>query len=74
LRAVFEIKIPQVTTNPSISLFKNFQKQWCEKHTNKLERAIGEICVFIIKLYVKAWFTCPLPAKAPNQDLQFIKI
>ncbi|KAL4148952.1 hypothetical protein QTP88_003082 [Uroleucon formosanum] len=37
------------------------------------KKAIGEICVFIIKFYVKAWFTCPLPNKAPNQDLQFIK-
>jgi len=34
--------------------------------------AIGEICDFIIIFYVKAWFTCPLPEKAPNQDLQFI--
>ena len=37
------------------------------------KKAIGEICVFIIKFYVKAWFTCPLPNKSPNQDLQFIK-
>ncbi|KAL4126010.1 hypothetical protein QTP88_010242 [Uroleucon formosanum] len=37
------------------------------------KKAIGEICVFIIKFYVKAWFTCPLPNKSPNQNLQFIK-
>jgi len=29
--------------------------------------------VFIIIFYVKAWLDCLLPAKAPNQDLQFIK-
>jgi len=28
LRRVFETKIPQVTTSPSIPLFKNFQKKW----------------------------------------------
>jgi hypothetical protein len=32
-----------------------------------------EIYVFIFVCYVKAWFTYPLSAKAPNQDLQFIK-
>lgn len=30
LRSVFETKIPQVTTSPSIPLFKNFQKKWID--------------------------------------------
>jgi len=37
------------------------------------KKAIGEVCIFIVTFYVKAWFTCTLPIKAPNLDLQFIK-
>ena len=165
LRSVFETKIPQVTTSPSIPLFKNFQKKWididssnfisgledqycsnaieniredilnfvrtqletknsrddyneflelvlifigenfekkikihppgamhqarwmaraiyCLKififrhqyHISATEKkAIREVCIFIATFYVKAWFTCTLPIKAPNLDLQFIK-
>lgn len=165
LISVFETKIPQVTTSPSIPLFKNFQKKWididssnficgledqycssaieniredilnfvrsqleiknsrddyneflelvlifiggnfekkikihppgamhqarwmaqaiyCLKififrhqyHISATEKkAIGEVCIFIVTFYVKAWFTCTLPIKAPNLDLQFIK-
>lgn len=34
---------------------------------------IKKICIFIVKLYVQAWFTAPNTIKAPNHDLQFIK-
>lgn len=165
LRSVFETKIPQVTTSPSIPLFKNFQKKWIDIDSSNFisgledqycssaieniredilnfvrsqleiknsrddykeflelvlifigghfekkikihppgamhqarwmaraiyclkififrhqyhvsaneKKAIGEVCIFIVKFYVKAWFTCTLPIKAPNLDLQFIK-
>ncbi|KYM96054.1 hypothetical protein ALC62_13305 [Cyphomyrmex costatus] len=34
---------------------------------------LREICIFIIKLYVKAWFTSTLAISAPNRDLGFLK-
>lgn len=35
--------------------------------------ALEDVCVFIIKFYIKAWFECPTAYKAPNLDLNFIK-
>lgn len=35
--------------------------------------AIRETCIFIIKLYVEAWFTTPIAAAAPYHDLEFLK-
>ncbi|XP_050532291.1 uncharacterized protein LOC126900540 [Daktulosphaira vitifoliae] len=35
--------------------------------------AIRNICIFIIRFYLKAWFNCTEPSKAPNNDLNFIK-
>ena len=35
--------------------------------------SLRDICIFIIRFYVQAWFGCPLPHKAPCQDLDFIK-
>lgn len=33
---------------------------------------IRDICSFIVRLYVKAWFSAPLAAAAPNFDLNFL--
>uniref|UniRef100_A0A8D9F7E9 Uncharacterized protein n=1 Tax=Cacopsylla melanoneura TaxID=428564 RepID=A0A8D9F7E9_9HEMI len=30
---------------------------------------LGDICVFLIRIYVKAWFNAPNASMAPNQDL-----
>lgn len=35
--------------------------------------AIRDTCIFIVMLYIEAWFTVPLAAAAPNHDLQFLK-
>lgn len=35
--------------------------------------AIRDACLFIVKIYVKVWIEAPIAAKAPNQDLLFIK-
>jgi len=37
------------------------------------KNSLRDICIFIIRFYVQAWFECPLPYKAPCQDLNFIK-
>lgn len=34
---------------------------------------IREICIFIVMLYVEAWFTAPKAVAAPNHDLEFLK-
>lgn len=34
---------------------------------------IRDICVFIVRLYVKVWFGCSEAVKAPNQDFNFLK-
>lgn len=36
------------------------------------EIAISDICIFIIRFYLKAWFVCSLATRAPNNDLDFI--
>lgn len=41
--------------------------------TNLEEKTITDICLFLINIYVKAWFNAPKPTLAPNQDLQFLK-
>lgn len=48
-----------------------FRKQL--KLKSKVEKSLSEICIFIVLIYVRAWFTCPLAPAAPNHDLQFIK-
>ncbi|KAE9527867.1 hypothetical protein AGLY_012691 [Aphis glycines] len=81
LRSVFEIKIPEVTSSPAIPLFKIFQKQWHKLDINKYNIGIEDQACDValenvkedILNFVKTWFTCPLPNKSPNQDLQFIK-
>lgn len=41
--------------------------------SNKQKSALREMCIFLIKLYIKPWFECTNAIKAPLQDLNFIK-
>ncbi|KAL4092416.1 hypothetical protein QTP88_026917 [Uroleucon formosanum] len=41
--------------------------------TVKEETTLRNICIFIIRLYIKSWFDAPSAIKAPFQDLTFIK-
>jgi len=41
--------------------------------TKKEYNSISSICIFIINLYVKAWFNAPIAAFSPYQDLEFLK-
>lgn len=41
--------------------------------TDLEKKGITDICLFIINIYVKAWFNAPKPTLAPNQDLQLLK-
>lgn len=40
---------------------------------SEVEEKLRDVCIFIVKLYLKAWFTAPLAHKAPNCDLEFAK-
>ena len=40
--------------------------------TKKEEKALCEIFIFLIKIYADAWFTSPLPIKAPFCDFNFL--
>ncbi|XP_050521710.1 uncharacterized protein LOC126894618 [Daktulosphaira vitifoliae] len=48
-----------------------FRKQF--NLTQKEGMSISSICIFIIRLYVRAWFNAPLASNAPYQDLNFLK-
>lgn len=37
------------------------------------EKGMREMCVFLVKYYVKYWFKCPIAPEAPNNDLEFLK-
>ena len=41
--------------------------------TAKELAGLRQFNVFIIQLYLKAWYTCQIPATAPRHDLQLIK-
>lgn len=41
--------------------------------TQREEMSITSICIIIVRLYVKAWFSVPLASNAPYQDLNFLK-
>jgi hypothetical protein len=43
------------------------------KLTAKEEAGLSDICVFVIRLYIRAWFMAPNAAAAPSSDLQFLK-
>jgi len=40
-----------------------FRNQFDLQHRE--EKSIADICVFIVKLYVKVWFKAPLTSSAP---------
>ena len=37
------------------------------------EKNLFDVCLFIVFIYLKVWFTAPLAIKAPTNDLQLIK-
>lgn len=41
--------------------------------TPQERRGLSSMCLFIVLIYVKAWFVAPYAAQAPNHDLQFLK-
>ncbi|KAG0712093.1 hypothetical protein GWK47_002150 [Chionoecetes opilio] len=48
-----------------------FRRQF--RLTVREESGLRDICVFAVKLYLKAWFTAPLAAAAPKSDLELMK-
>lgn len=36
-------------------------------------KSLAEICIFIVIIYIGAWFSAPLSAAASNNDLDFLK-
>ena len=43
------------------------------KLTAKEERGLCDLCVFVVRIYLKAWITAPLASSAPNSDLMLLK-
>jgi hypothetical protein len=43
------------------------------KINSKEEQALKEICCFIVKCYVQAWFSSPNAIEAPLNDIIFLK-
>lgn len=41
--------------------------------SNVEKKGFRDVCLFIVFVYVKAWFLAPIALKAPNQDLGFLK-
>jgi hypothetical protein len=41
--------------------------------TPREEKGLRDVSVFVVSLYVKAWYTAPLAACAPNNDLLFLQ-
>ncbi|KAL4120447.1 hypothetical protein QTP88_013138 [Uroleucon formosanum] len=58
-KAIYSIKI---------FLFRNEFKL-----TLKENNALRDLCIFIVRIYIKQWFCTRAAALAPNMDLQFIK-
>ncbi|CAG9792723.1 unnamed protein product [Diatraea saccharalis] len=44
------------------------------KMTAQDKKALQDVCLFIVTLYVKPWLKCTVATKAPNQDLCFLKM
>lgn len=36
-------------------------------------QGVRDICIFIVRLYVKVWYGCPNAIEAPNQDFNFLE-
>lgn len=43
------------------------------KLTLKENNALRDLCIFIVRIYIRQWFCAQVAALAPNMDLQFIK-
>ena len=43
------------------------------KLTHREEKSLAAICYFAVRIYVKAWYTAPVPTHAPRQDLELLK-
>ncbi|KYN07150.1 hypothetical protein ALC62_01887 [Cyphomyrmex costatus] len=41
--------------------------------TAEEKKGLCDICLFIVKIYVKAWFCAPIAVLAPNHDLRFLQ-
>lgn len=37
------------------------------------EKSLREFLIFVVPLYVKAWFSCPRAIEAPNNDMHFLR-
>jgi hypothetical protein len=48
-----------------------FRNQYSLSTSEK--NAIRDICVFIVRFYLKVWFSCMAPARVPANNLNFIK-
>lgn len=48
-----------------------FQKQ--SELTSDAEKVIRRTCIFIIKFYIKTWFTAPVAVKAASNDLKLVQ-
>jgi hypothetical protein len=48
-----------------------FRKQY--KLDVQEENAFRDICIFLVTIYVEAWFRCPAAIKAPYNDFIFLK-
>jgi len=42
--------------------------------TKKEEKGLREAAIFVVHVYLKAWFTSALPTSAPKNELNFLKI
>ncbi|XP_031781453.1 uncharacterized protein LOC116416627 [Nasonia vitripennis] len=49
-----------------------FRKQYLLDKKD-VEVKCRDVCIFILRVYVHAWFCTPFAAQAPNQDLKFLK-
>ena len=43
------------------------------KLTAREEKGLRNVCLFVVLLYIKIWFTAPSAASAPKNDLAFLK-
>lgn len=48
-----------------------FREQF--KLTAREVTALREFCIFAVTVYIKSWFTAPLPSCAPRNDLELLK-
>lgn len=50
-----------------------FRDQFAEHLSPEDLEGLKQVCLFVIKHYLKAWFRCPIAAEAPFQDFNFMK-